>query len=150
MYSPGQNTRSGLLEWAVAILGGAACVYLASQVHINLLEQGRIQEGYDEVRRTVASLSGSVKQAEEAYQKREMYLQKIEAQETRQAAFLNGLLELSKTDPDARTLVHRHKVGGETAPSEPTSAARPAATSLQASRTPEQPSPKSKSQGTGR
>ena len=90
MYPSGQNTRSSLLEWSVATLGAAAAVYLASQVHLNLLDKERLQAGHEEVRRNVASLSGSVKQGEEAFQKREIYLQKLEAQEARHAAFLKG------------------------------------------------------------
>ncbi len=113
MYPSGQNNRSGLLEWSVAVLGAAAAVFLASQVHLSLLDKERLQADYEEARRNVAVLVGSTKQGEEAFQKREIYLQKIEAQEARHAAFLSGLLELSKTDPDARSLVFRHKVGGE-------------------------------------
>lgn len=114
MYPSGQNTRSSLLEWSVALLGAAAAVFLASQVHLNVLDKDRLQAGYEEARRGVASLSGAVKQAEEAFQKREIYIQKMEAQEARSAAFLNDLLELSKTDTDARSLVFRHKVGDAT------------------------------------
>ena len=150
MYPPSQNTRSGLLEWAVAILGASASVFLASQVHMNLLEEGRIQESYDEARRVVASISGSVKQAEEAYQKREIYLQKIEAQEARQAAFLNGLLELSKTDTDARTLVYRHKVGGDAYAPEATTPSRPPVPASASTKNPESSSNKTKAQGAGR
>ncbi len=113
MYPPAQNSRSGLLEWSVAVLGAASSVYLGSQVHLNLLDKERLQAGYEEARLNVAKLAASTKQWEESYQKREIYLQKIEAQEAQQAAFLNGLLELSKTDPDARALVYRHKVGGD-------------------------------------
>jgi hypothetical protein len=102
---------SGLLGWAVAILGAAASVFLACQVHLNTLDKDRLQAGYEEARRMATSLAVSVKQAEEAFQKREMYLQKVHADEARLGAFLDGLLELSKTDPDARGLVNRHKVG---------------------------------------
>lgn len=113
MYPPGQNSRSGFLEWSVAVLGAAAAVFFASQVHLNTLDKERLEASSEEARLTVAKLTGTAKQWEEAYQKREIYLQKIEAQEAQHAAFLNGLLELSKTDPDARALVYRHKVGGE-------------------------------------
>ncbi len=113
MYPPGQNFRSGLLEWSVAVLGAAASVLLASQTHLNTLDKERVQASYEEARLSAAKLSGTAKQWEESYQKREIYLQKIEAQEAQHAAFLNGLLELSKTDPDARALVYRHKVGGD-------------------------------------
>jgi len=114
MYPSERNNRSGLLEWSVAGLGAAASVFLASQVHLNLLDKDRLQAGYEATRRGVISLSGSVKQGEEAFQKREIYIQKVEAQEARHAAFLDDLLELSKTDPDARSLVFRHKVGDTT------------------------------------
>jgi hypothetical protein len=150
MYPPSQNTRSGVLEWAVAVLGASASVFLASQVHMNLLEQGRLQESYEEARRVVASISSSVKQAEEAYQKREIYLQKIEAQEARQAAFLNGLLELSKTDPDARTLVYRHKVGGDASAAEATPPSRTPASTSAPTKNPESAPNKTKAQGAGR
>lgn len=113
MYPPGQNSRSGLLEWSVAVLGAAASVFLASQVHLNTLDKERLQTSYEEAHLSVAKLAGTAKQWEESYQKREIYLQKIEAQESQYAAFLNGLLELSKTDPDARALVYRYKVGGD-------------------------------------
>lgn len=113
MYPSGQNFRSGLLEWSVAVLGAAASVFLASQIHLNTLDKERVQASYEEVRLSTAKLSGTSKQWEESYQKREIYLQKVEAQETQHAAFLSGLLELSKTDPDARALVYRHKVGGD-------------------------------------
>lgn len=112
MYPQTQNTRSGLLEWAVAVLGASAAVFLACQVHLNSLDHDRLQASFEEARRVANNVGASVKQAEEAFQKREIYLQKIEAQESRHAAFLDGLLELSKTDPDARGLVVRHKVGG--------------------------------------
>ena len=113
MYPPGQNSRSALLEWSVAVLGAAASVFFASQVHLNALDKERLQGGYEEARLNVAKLTGTAKQWEESYQKREIYLQKIDAQEAQLTAFLNGLLELSKTDPDARALVYRHKVGGD-------------------------------------
>jgi hypothetical protein len=141
MYPSAQNNRSSLLEWSVAILGAAASVSLAAQVHVALLDKERLQADYEEARRNVAVLVGSAKQGEEAFQKREIYLQKIEEQEARHAAFLSGLLELSKTDPDARSLVFRHKVGGDVvlpeardvrsappnpAPSQPSPASSPA------------------------
>ena len=149
MYPSGQNTRSSLLEWSVATLGAAAAVYLASQVHLNLLDKERLQAGHEEVRRNVASLSGSVKQGEEAFQKREIYLQKLEAQEARHAAFLKGLLELSKTDPDARSLVFRHKVGEDVVlPEVAPPRTPPASPALQ--RVPESAPAKPKSAGTGR
>lgn len=100
-----------MLGWAIAILGAAASVFLACQVHLNSLERERIQAGYDEARRTANTVAISLKQAEEAFQKRETYIQKVYADEARFTAFLDGLLELSKTDPDARGLVNRHKVG---------------------------------------
>jgi hypothetical protein len=84
-----------------------------------------MQAVYDEARRTANSVAISLKQAEEAFQKREMYLNKVHADEARLAAFLDGLLELSKTDPDARGLVNRHKVGAAAGAPDP--AAPPAA-----------------------
>ena len=77
MYPSGQNTRSSLLEWSVSILGAAAAVFLASQVHLNVLDKERLQADYEEARKNVAVLAGSAKQAEEAFQKREIYLQNI-------------------------------------------------------------------------
>ena len=136
------------MVWSVALLGAAAAVFLASQVHLNLLDKDRLQAGYEEARRNAASLGVSAKQGEEAFQKREIYLQKMEAQEARHAAFLTGLLELSKTDPGARSLVFRHKVGGEIVLPE-------AAQQRQTASNPAQPraleaaSPKGKSAGTG-
>lgn len=149
MYPSGQNTRSSLLEWSVSILGAAAAVFLASQVHLNLLDKDRLQADYEEARKNVAVLAGSAKQAEEAFQKREIYLQKMEAQEARHAAFLNGLLELSKTDPDARSLVYRHKVGGDVVLPE-TQQARTLPASPAPQRAAEPAPTKSKSTATGR
>jgi hypothetical protein len=149
MYPSGQNTRSSLLEWSVSGLGAAAAVFLASQVHLNLLDKERLQADYEEARKNVAVLAGSAKQAEEAFQKREIYLKKIEAQEERQAAFLNGLLELSKTDPDARSLVFRHKVGGDVALSEAQTNRQPSPSPVPPRAAEPAPS-KSKSPGTGR
>jgi hypothetical protein len=149
MYPSGQNTRSSLLEWSVAALGAAAAVYLASQVHLNLLDKERLQAGQEEVRRKVASVAGAVKQGEEAFQKREIFLQKLEAQEARHAAFLKGLLDLSKTDPDARSLVFRHKVGdGDALPEVAPPRTPPASPASQ--RAPESAPSKPKSAGTGR
>ena len=149
MYPSGQNTRSSLLEWSVSGLGAAAAVFLASQVHLNLLDKERLQADYEEARKNVAVLAGSAKQAEEAFQKREIYLQKMEAQEERQAAFLNGLLELSKTDPDARSLVFRHKVGGDVALPEAQTSQQPSPSPVPPRAAEPAPS-KSKSPGTGR
>jgi hypothetical protein len=119
MNSPFEKKSSGPLGWAIALLGGAASVVLACQVHVNILEKERLQAGVEEARRAATSLAASVKQAEEAFQKREIYLQKVSADEARLAAFLDGLLELSKTDPDARGLVSRYKVGGTAVASDP-------------------------------
>jgi hypothetical protein len=149
MYPSGQNTRSSLLEWSVSILGAAAAVFLASQVHLNVLDKERLQADYEEARKNVAVLAGSAKQAEEAFQKREIYLQNLEAQEARHTAFLNGLLELSKTDPDARSLVYRHKVGGNVVLPEAQSG-RPPSPSPAPQRAAEPAPSKSKSAGTGR
>jgi hypothetical protein len=119
MTSSFENRSSGLLGWAVALLGASASVFLAAQVHLNILDKERLQAGIEEARRSANSLALSVKQAEEAFQKREIYLQKVHADEARLSAFLDGLLELSKTDPDARGLVSRHKVGGAAPVSDP-------------------------------
>ena len=147
MYPSGQHTRSGLLEWAVAVLGASAAVFLACQVHLNSLDQDRLQAGYEEARRVTVNLSASVKQAEEAFQKREIHLQKVESQEARHAAFLNGLLELSKTDPDARGLVVRHKVGGNVSVPDAGPVSRAPVASPTPQRTTEQPPAKTKSTG---
>jgi hypothetical protein len=154
MYPPVQPNRSSLLEWSVAILGGAASVFLASQVHLTLLDKERSRSGYEDARLKAATLANTVRQWEESYQKREIYLQKIEAQEARHASFLNGLLELSKTDPDARGLVFRHKVGsvpsspeGVAAKATPASAAPVSAVP---GRAPEVPAPKMKTAVVGR
>jgi len=149
MYPSGQNTRSSLLEWSVALLGAAAAVFLASQVHLNLLDKDRLQAGYEEARSSVASLTGSVKQAEEAFQKREIYLQKMEAQEAHHTAFLNDLLELSKTDTDVRSLVFRHKVGDATVATEAVQSRTPGV-SPTPQRSPEPAPAKSKSAVNGR
>jgi hypothetical protein len=147
MYPSGESNRSGLSEWAVAVLGATAAVVLASQVHLNLLERERLQSGYEDARQIATSLSASVKQAEEAFQKRQIYLQKVEAQEARYAAFLDGLLELSKTDPDARALVVRHKVGGNVAGVESTQPAREPVPNPGSQRSNEQAPARSKSTG---
>lgn len=147
MYPPGQSSRSGLLGWAVAVLGATAAVFLASQVHLNLLEKERLQSGYEDARRVANSLGAAVKQAEEAFQKRQIYLQKVEAQEARHAAFLDGLLELSKTDPDARALVVRHRVGGSAAGVEASSPSRESTVNPVVLRGNEPPAAKSKSTG---
>lgn len=147
MYPSGQSNRSGLLEWAVAVLGATAAVFLASQVHLNLLEKERLQSGYEDAREVASSLSAAVKQAEEAFQKRQIYLQKLEAQEARYAAFLDGLLELSKTDPDARALVVRHKIGGNVGGGESSQSARDPASNLGSQRGNEQVPARSKATG---
>ena len=149
MYPSERNNRSGLLEWSVAGLGAAASVFLASQVHLNLLDKDRLQAGYEATRQGVVSLSGSVKQGEEAFQKRQIYIQKVEAQEARHAAFLDDLLELSKTDPDARSLVFRHKVGDTTVAPEAVQPRAPGA-SPTPQRSPEPVPGKSKSATSGR
>jgi hypothetical protein len=112
MYSPERNERTPLLEWSVAVLGLGAAVFFASQIHINILDKERVQMKYDEARVKVGSLASTAKLWEESFQKRQIHLQRAESEESRYTAFMNELLELSKSDADARTLVYRHKVGG--------------------------------------
>ena len=92
-------------------LAAAACVFFATQIHMNILDKDGLTAAYDESRQKAGALNSSVKQAEAAYRKREDYLQRVAAAQERRLGLLNDLLELSKIDPDARALVQRWKVG---------------------------------------
>jgi hypothetical protein len=113
---------SGLLGWAVSLLAAAGVVYLTAQLHLTLFERQRLQAASEEGVKRLNVLANSVKQAEDAYQKRDAFLTKNAEVNAKISAFYAELLDLAKTDTDARNTVRRWKLQPNGKPEAPSNA----------------------------
>ncbi|MEI7775601.1 MAG: hypothetical protein WCK17_12600 [Verrucomicrobiota bacterium] len=132
------------IYFAVVALAAAALVFVLTQVRVSLLEQTLLDAQRGIIAKRVAELKGNLSQIETDVVTREEQIKKATATEARYAAFLSELLELSKTDIDARTVTQKWKIqaaGAET-PVANASAAKPSATATGESREPVKEVPK--------
>ena len=138
-----QRTNFGIF-FAVVALAAAALVFVFTQVRVSLLEQSLLDAQRSVIAKRVSELKGSLSQMETDVVTREEQIKKATATEARYASLLGELLELSKTDVDARTLTQKWKIqaaGAEATPAN-ASAVKSSAAATGESREPVKEAPK--------
>jgi chorismate mutase len=128
------------IHFAVVALAAAALVFVFTQVRVSLLEQSLLDAQRGIIAKRVAELKENVSQIETDVVTREEQIKKATATEARYASLLTELLELSKTDVDARTVTQKWKI--QAAGAEATPAAKPSAAATGESREPVKEVPK--------
>jgi len=114
--SKGMNSG---IYFAVVALAAAALVFVFTQVRVSLLEQSLLDAQRGVIAKRVAELKGNLSQIETDVVTREEQMKKATATEARYASLLGELLELAKTDVDARTVTQKWKIqaaGAEATP----------------------------------
>jgi hypothetical protein len=95
---------------ALGALAVSAMVFFLTQLRNTVLERPML-----EAQRTAAvarrtSMREGVTAAEEAFQKRETQIQRVQKLEAEYALLLTDLLDLANTDPDARAITIKWKI----------------------------------------
>ena len=139
-----ERTNFGIY-FSVVALAAAALVFVFTQVRVSLLEQSLLDAQRGIIAKRVAELKGNLSQIETDVVTREEQIKKATATEARYASLLTELLEISKTDVDARTVTQKWKIqaaGAEATPAANASVAKPSATAAGESREPVKEVPK--------
>ncbi len=94
---PGQMIALGCLAFS-------ALVFLLGQMRTGALEKGMLRSQLAAYARKGEELENTLQEAQRAVESREKQIKKAEADESRYAALLDDLMELSREDPEARLI----------------------------------------------
>jgi hypothetical protein len=111
---------------ALSLLGAAVSVFLGAQIRAVSMEKPMLAAQTDFLFQRIGQTREALSQAEDALQKREEQLRLYASAEVRYTALLTELLEIAKTDPDARAIAQKWKIqqagsdkAADTAPTPP-------------------------------
>ena len=118
---------------AMGMIAATASIFLVTQIHAVALEKPMLMSQRDSLNKRLISFTDAIIQADETIQTRESQLRKASATESKYAALLTELLEIAKTDFDARAVAQKWKIqqgGTDKAAESPAASAQPVAPSV--------------------
>lgn len=101
---------------AIAALALAAVLFIGAQLRVAAIEKPMLEAQLNASAQRLTATKAAQVQAEEALQKREEQVKALSETEAKYAAFLTELLELAKTDPDAKAITQKWKIQQQGAP----------------------------------
>lgn len=105
-----------MLGLCVGLLNLAAVIVLVGQLKIKLMERPYLQSQLNYAAQRLTSVKNTQTETEQAIEKRNQQIKRSGALEGQYAALLTELLELAKTDPDARAITQKWKIQQQGAP----------------------------------
>ena len=105
----------------------AALVFLGAQTRMALMERPMLEGQNSFLTQRLSSIKATELQTDDALKARDEQIKRAQDTETRYAAMLTELLELSKVDPDARAITQKWKIQSAQTPSPESNSAAPSA-----------------------
>ena len=124
----------------LGVLAMASAVLVGTQVRSLSSEKGITERQLSVLAERSTAAKNARKQVEDLLQQREEQIKRAGETETKYAALLSELLELSKTDPDAQQITQKWKIQG--AGAAPAAGTPPGPVSPEAGERPEKVPPK--------
>lgn len=109
MSEPIHNEDKGL-SLAVLFLAVAGVFLVGAQIRVASIERPALEAQLSAAAQRLTSTKTAEVQADEAIQKREEQLKALSETEAKYAALLTELIELAKTDADARAITQKWKI----------------------------------------
>lgn len=119
-----KRMADGAASGAMILLSLAACVVLGAQLHVASIEKPLFNAQLNYSAQRLTAVRNTQQQTDEAIKTRDEQIKLSAELEVKYAALLTDLLELAKTDPDARALVVKWKMQQQGQP--PLTESRPA------------------------
>ena len=107
----------------------AALIFLGAQTRMVLMERPILEGQNSVLTQRLSTMKATESQTDDALKIREEQIKRAQDTETRYAAMLTELLELSKVDPDARAITQKWKIQSAQPASPESSAPVPPASS---------------------
>jgi hypothetical protein len=109
MTEPFNHEEKGI---SITVLGLslAALFYLGAQLRVAAIEKPILEAQLNTSAQRLTSTKAAQVQAEEALQKREEQIKALAEMEGKYAALLTDLIDLAKTDNDARAITQKWKI----------------------------------------
>lgn len=104
------NNEDKGLSVALAALALAGIFVVGAQIRVASIEKPALEAQLNAAAQRLTSTKAAEVQADEAIQKREEQLKTLAETESKYAALLTELIELSKTDADARAITQKWKI----------------------------------------
>jgi hypothetical protein len=111
--NPSEDKSLSLTLVALAV---AAILAVGTQLRVAAIEKPMLEAQLNASAQRLTATKSAQVQAEEALQKREEQVKSLSETEAKYAAFLTELLELAKTDPDAKAVTQKWKIQQQGAP----------------------------------
>lgn len=111
------NNEDKGLSVALGALALAGIFLVGAQIRVASIEKPALEAQLKAAAQRLTSTKTAEVQADEAIQKREEQLKTLTETESKYAALLTELLELSKTDADARAITQKWKIQQQGQPS---------------------------------
>ena len=111
------NSEDKGLSIAVAAFALAGIFLVGAQIRVASIEKPALEAQLNAAAQRLTSTKAAEVQADEAIQKREEQLKTLTETESKYAALLTELIELSKTDADARAITQKWKIQQQGQPS---------------------------------
>ena len=108
----------------------AALVFLGAQTRLALMERPMLEGQNSFLTQRLSTMKTTELQTDEALKSRDEQIKRAQDTETRYAAMLTELLELSKVDADARAITQKWKIQSAQSASPESNSAAPSASSL--------------------
>lgn len=111
-----EKSEAGMLALCMGLLNLAALIVLGGQLKVKLMERPYFQSQLNYAAQRLTNVKATQVETEQAIEKRDQQIKRSGALEGQYAALLTELLELAKTDLDARAITQKWKIQQQGAP----------------------------------